>query len=375
MTLIDRCDVFLCVSPVREARGPSSGWYQTRESVLTRVGDSDGRTGWGEASLRPGVVAAAQQLADLLLGTEPRHSAALLDRLTATTADQWAVSALAVAVDDLAARQLGVPVYELYGGPRRARVRAYASSAGYHASREPEELWPAEAQQAIDDGFDAIKFRIGRYRPRRELAVLTDIRAEISDGVDFMADGNGAYSLPEARRVGRQLDDLGYVWFEEPVSRFLGNLSYPGYRDLAGAAGVALAGGEGLERRSDFKRLLDDGVDIIQPDVSICGGIGEGRFLAELASLYGRGFIPHAWGGAVLIAATLQLLALVPEPTEVAGNSGPFLEWDIFENPMRTELLTEPLTVKDGWVTVPAGPGLGVEVDQSVVNRFDQLSG
>ena len=120
MTLIDRCDVFLCVSPVREARGPSSGWYQTRESVLTLIGDSDGRTGWGEASLRPGVVAAAQQLGDLLLGTEPRHSAALLDRLTATTADQWAVSALAVAVDDLAARQLGVPVYELYGGPRRA---------------------------------------------------------------------------------------------------------------------------------------------------------------------------------------------------------------------------------------------------------------
>ena len=84
-------------------------------------------------------------------------------------------------------------------------------------------------------------------------------------------------------------------------------------------------------------------------------GSVKARFLAELASLYGRGFIPHAWGGAVLIAATLQLLALVPEPTEVAGNSGPFLEWDIFENPMRTELLTEPLTVKDGWVTVPAG--------------------
>ncbi len=84
---------------------------------------------------------------------------------------------------------------------------------------------------------------------------------------------------------------------------------------------------------------------------------------------------PDAWGGAVLIAATLQLLALVPEPTEVAGNSGPFLEWDIFENPMRTELLTEPLTVKDGWVTVPTCAGLGVEVDQSVVNRFNQLSG
>ena len=137
---------------------------------------------------------------------------------------------------------------------------------------------------------------------------------------------------------------------------------------------MAIAGGEGLERRSDFLRLLDDGIDIVQPDVGICGGIGEACFVADLAALYGRACVPHAWGGAVLIAATLQLLAVTPEPTEVDGTYGGLLEWDVFENPMRTNLLAEPLEVRDGLVAIPAGPGLGVEVDESAVRSLDRLA-
>ena len=91
---------------------------------------------------------------------DPRLAGALLDRLTRTTADQWAVSALSVAIDDLRARQLGVSVADLYGGRRRDAVRAYASTAGYHAVREPEELWPAEAALAVVIAMPAA------YRPR-----------------------------------------------------------------------------------------------------------------------------------------------------------------------------------------------------------------
>jgi D-galactarolactone cycloisomerase len=97
--------------------------------------------------------------------------------------------------------------------------------------------------------------------------------------------------------------------------------------------------------------------------------------VAELAALRGRACVPHAWGGAVLIAATLQLLAVTPEPTEVEGSYGGLLEWDIFENPMRTDLLAEPLAVRDGKVAIPVGPGLGIEVDEAAVRSLDQLSG
>jgi D-galactarolactone cycloisomerase len=375
MAVVSSFGVHLCVVPVSEPRGPSSGWYDTRESVLVRLSDTDGVTGWGEAGLRPGVVEAARELAATLLGADPRRAGALLDQLTRTTADQWAVSAIAVALDDLRARQLGISVADLYGGRRRDTVRAYASTAGYHATTEPEELWPAEAAQARADGFRAIKFRIGRYPAERELPVLAEIRAAHGASLEMMADGNGAYAVPQAFRVARALGELGFTWLEEPVNRFRGSQRYPGYRGLDASLGVAIAGGEGLERRSDFARLLDDGIDIVQPDVGICGGIGEGAFVADLAALRGRACVPHAWGGAILLAATLQLLAVTPEPTEVEGSYGGLLEWDVFENPMRTGLLTEPLEVLDGRVAIPAGPGLGIEVDESAVRSLDRLSG
>jgi D-galactarolactone cycloisomerase len=375
VALVDSCGVYLCVAQVSEARGPSSGWYDTRESLLVRLRDSDGRAGWGEAGLRQGAPAAARELGELLVGRDPQHSGALLDQLTRTTADQWAVSALAIALDDLRARQLGVGVAALYGGLRRESVRAYASAAGYHATREPEELWPAEAGEAIADGFSAVKFRIGKYPPERELAALAAIRADAGPDVEMMADGNGAYSVAESIRVATGLSGLGFTWLEEPVNRFRGSQRYPGYGDLTRNAGIAIAAGEGLERRTDFARLLDDGVDIVQPDVGICGGIGEASFVAELAALRGRACVPHCWGGAVALAATLQLLAVTPEPTEVDGRYGSLLEWDTFENPMRTELLTEPLIVSGGRVTIPQGPGLGVEVDEGTVRRLDRLAG
>ena len=374
MTVIETCDVYLCIAPVSEPRGPSSGWYDTRESVLVRLRDRDGRAGWGEAALRQGVPAAARELGELLVGQDPQRSGALLDQLTRTTADQWAVSALATAIDDLRARQLGVSVAALYGGRRRDSVQAYAASAGYHATREIEELWPAEVGDAVAAGFRAVKFRIGKHAPARELPVLAGIRSGIGADVQMMADGNGAYSVAQAVRVAAGLADLGFTWLEEPVNRFRGSQRYPGYRDLTRDAGIAIAAGEGLERRTDFARLLADGVDILQPDVAICGGIGEASFVADLAALQGRAAVPHCWGGAVVVAATLQVLAVIPEPTEIDGSYGCLIEWDTFENPMRTDLLTTPLTVADGRVAIPAGPGLGIEVDEDVVRRLDQLA-
>ena len=373
MATIDRVDVYLCVADV-EPRGPSSGWYSTRESVFVRLGDADGRAGWGEAGLRSGVTEAARELGATLLGADPRRAGTLNDQLTRTTADQWAVSALSVALDDLRARQLGIAVADLYGGRRRDTVRAYASTAGYHATREIEELWPAETQAAVSDGFGAIKFRIGGRPADRELPVLAGIRAAHGPALEMMADGNGAYSVPQSVRVARGLAELGFTWLEEPVNRFRGNQRYPGYRGLDASLGLAIAGGEGLERRSDFARLLDDGIDIVQPDIGICGGIGEAAFVADLAALRGRTCVPHAWGGAILIAATLQLLAVTPEPTEVEGNYGGLLEWDVFENPMRTSLLTEPLEVRDGRVAIPDGPGLGIDVDEAAVRALDRLA-
>ena len=142
------------------ARGPSSGWYDTRESVLVRLRDRDGRAA-GEAALRQGVPAAARELGELLVGQDPQRSGALLDQLTRTTADQWAVSALATAIDDLRARQLGVSVAALYGGRRRDSVQAYAAAPAT-TRRARSRRSPAEVGDAVAAGFRAVKFRIGK---------------------------------------------------------------------------------------------------------------------------------------------------------------------------------------------------------------------
>jgi D-galactarolactone cycloisomerase len=267
-----------------------------------------------------------------------------------------------------------VPVAALYGGRTRERVRPYASSGGYHMTRPPEELWPDEVVRATEAGFDAFKLRIGRYAPERELAVIRSVRSEVGSGVDLAADGNGAYTLQEAVRVGRELDELGFLWLEEPTNRGRGNVRHPGYPGVADVLDIPIAGGEGLTNRSDYRVLMQSGaVDVVQPDVTICGGVGEALFVAELAALFGRWCIPHAWGGAVVLAATLQLLATVPKASEIEEREGPLLEYDIFENRMRTELATEPIEVRDGFVAIPDRPGLGIEVDEGFVARFDVL--
>jgi D-galactarolactone cycloisomerase len=219
VSAIERCAVHLLVQQLAETRGPSCAWYDSRESVLVRLVDGDGRTGWGEAGLRPGVVEAARQLGGGLVGSDPLASNLLLDRLQQSSADPWAVSALSIALDDLRARTLEVPVAALYGGRRRDRVRPYASSGGYHPERPPEELWAPEVAEARSAGFDAFKLRIGRFEPRRELPLLAALREQVGDSMDLLADGNGAYSLREALLVGRCLEDLGFVWLEEPMIR------------------------------------------------------------------------------------------------------------------------------------------------------------
>jgi D-galactarolactone cycloisomerase len=368
---IAKVDVFQLVHRLGQTRGPSSAWYDRRESVLVRVADDDGVCGWGETYVRPGVVGALEALGELLVGTDPLRPRALLAGRPFSTADGFARSALAIALDDLRGRRLGVPVADLYGGRIRDRVRAYASSGGYFPDVGPEESWPGEAARLAGKGFGAVKLRIGRYAVDRELRALERVREVVPAEVDLMADGNGAYTLPAAIRMGRGLERLGFRWFEEPLPRTAGGVNYPRYDELAAALDIAVASGEGLETRSAFAEFLAAGKgDIVQPDVAICGGVADTLFVGELAALSARPCVPHAWGGAILLAATLQVHALLPHATEVAEHDPPLLEYDAFENPILSDLASGTPRPVGGWVEIPTGPGLGIEVDEEVVERL-----
>jgi D-galactarolactone cycloisomerase len=351
-------------------RGPSIVDYSTREIVLVRITDEEGRHGWGESYIVQGIGQMIGELAQTLPGVDPAAAARRWRSPWRIRINPWAVGALSIALDDLRARQLGVAIHELYGGRVRERVRAYASSGGYFVGVDPSITWPREVEEQIGLGFTAIKLRSGRYPPEHELPLLEKLRRETPAGVDLMVDGNAGYTFSQAVHVGEALGELGYAWFEEPLPQ----AGYVGYRRLAARLEIPLAGGEVMESRWEANDLLGNGTfDIVQPDVAIIGGIGEVLFIAELAELNAIRCIPHAWGGAVLLAATLHALSLLHDATRSPASQGPLIEVDSAENPFRDHVLREPFTLTEGSIAVPSGPGLGVEVDEEWVTRHGKL--
>jgi D-galactarolactone cycloisomerase len=210
--------------------------------------------------------------------------------------------------------------------------------------------------------------RLGRYSVKREAKVAAAVRKAVGDDIKLFCDANAAYTLTSALEMGEALHDLNFGFFEEPLPQ---SPDYTGYPELRERLPLPLAGGEALGHRGQAKSLLlRRGVDIIQPDVSLCGGLPEVLFISEMAALHGVRTIPHCWGGAVLQAATVHLLSLLPDPHGGFPTDTPLLEYDQSENPWRTEIVKAPLEFKDGFVTVPTGPGLGIEVDEAAVKRY-----
>lgn len=341
-----------------------TGQNLTRDAVVVRLVDGDGVVGWGETYLVPGAVEAALALIDIATGRDPEVVA--VDLAAMRGGHRWALGAVSTAIDDLRARRRSIPVSALYGERQRDSVPAYASSRGYVEGRTPEAAWSEEAAAVHELGFRAMKLRIGRYDLDAEIEAIGRVVAA-SPTMTWMADGNGAWGFDDSLRVGRTLDGLGFRWFEEPMP----TNDYAAYAGLAGELSIPLAGGEILESAEAAEPFLRGGsFDLVQPDVSICGGIGGALEIAATAAAAGRFTIPHACSGVIALAATLQLLAVLPVPVDAPPWAEPVLEHDVGENPIRTDLLADPLRLDDGWLAIPNGPGLGIEIDEGLLRRL-----
>jgi len=228
--------------------------------------------------------------------------------------------------------------------------------------QDPAITWPRELERALEAGYTALKLRIGRYSIGHEESLLRSLREQAPPEFELMVDGNAAFSLPEAIQMGLILQDLGFRWYEEPMQQRGG---YVGYDRLTSSLNIAIAGGEGSLSRADALRLLNrNAVDVIQPDPVICGGVGDTIAIADMATIYGVTTVPHASNNAIGIAASLQVVATLPDATRAPSVPDPLLEYGIDENPNRVRLLVEPPVLKDGWLQVPTGPGLGIEIDE-----------
>ncbi len=367
---ISRFECFTVSHALEPRTGPSIAYSSSHAYVLVKLTADDGTVGWGETYSWPGMHATITDLCTALLAEEGSLRTLLRWVRIAgggLVGGGMAGSALALALEDVWARQHDESVAEALGGPMRTDVRAYAASGGYIEGVHPRETWADELARALDLGFTAIKWRIGRYPIAEEAALLDQLRSDTPADILFLADGNAAYTFKEAVRMGRILTDLGFAWYEEPMEQ---RGAYVGYDRLAGMLDIELAGGEAMATPTDARHLFERGaVDIVQPDPVIIGGAGAALGIAELAACYGIRMTPHTSNSGIGISAGLQVLACVPDATRGPSVPEPMLEYGIDDSPWRRTLLTTPHEVVAGRVAIPTGPGFGVEIDEQHV-RF-----
>lgn len=352
----------------------SQAWYRKRGAMLVEITTEDGITGWGEAfgpaELTAPVVA---WLAPLLLGQDAMAREALWQALYNRLRDHGqrglvveAISAIDIALWDIAGQALDLPVHRLMGGPLRMEVAAYAT--GFYRRERDDHLayLVEEAEQRISEGFRSLKLKTG-WGLAEDIALTKGFRAAIGPDVGLLVDCNHAYDAPAAIAYGNAVAHLDIGWFEEPVPPE----DIDGYLEVKARQPIPVAGGEASFARWDFAKLIRArAMDILQPDVAACGGISELKKIADMASAFGMRVNPHVWGTGVALAASLHLLAVIPDNPPGLFPRPPLLELDRSPHPVRDALLDVPFVLQGGVMRVPEAPGLGITIDRGALKHF-----
>ena len=386
--------------------------------TIVRAESDEGLVGWGEAFCAPGLLETIRELAPLIEDRDARHVEPLVRRLHLATAHAsgggtvyHAISGIEAALWDLAARSFEVPLWQLFGGCFRDRVRIYADchagdaltsygatlvarhlpwmGADELSEQELEEHWaPAEAgdvytpeayaaraSSMADRGFTALKFdldlpllpgedlyarTISPAQMDRQVALAEATVTAVAGKADVAFDLHWRYAPADALRLARSLEHLPLLWLEDPTPP----------QDLASVARIAerttipICTGENLYRLDGFVALMEHGgVDILAPDIQKVGGLADTRRIAALGDVHSRPLAPHNIAGPIGTLASAHVCASIPNFLA--------LEWHAASVPFFDELVTlDRPVIEDGYVTMPDGPGIGAELDVEVARRY-----
>jgi L-alanine-DL-glutamate epimerase-like enolase superfamily enzyme len=318
------------------------------DAGLTGLGDA-----FGDQALMPAII--ERRLRPMALGLNPCNIDAVWRRLFASRAF-WetggsvlcGISAIEVACWDIRGQAEGVPVCEMLGGRKREWIEGYASDLHWE---EPERMADLAAAY-VEQGFRCVKTHVGAPgEGDRDLERVAAVRQAIGPEVGFMIDVNTAFEPPEALAFGKALLPFQPYWYEEPVWP----LDAAGHAWLRQQLPVKIATGENLYVTQGFEPLWTHrACDYVMPDILRCGGIEQTRQICQAAVRHGIIPSPHNYSSGVGLAATLHLMAALPETQ--------WLEFDPTGTAIYEELFTEPLIVERGRVRVPTAPGLGVRL-------------
>ncbi|PKH22425.1 mandelate racemase [Enterobacterales bacterium CwR94] len=372
---ITEVNTHLLVAKLKAPFAYSRAWYDTRTSMLVEIVTDEGHIGWGEcygpAKMTQAIV---DELGTLLIGSDPLNSDFLWHDLYSRFRDHGqkglliqALSGVDIALWDIRGKHFSAPAYQLLGGAWRSEVDAYATGLYRRDSGNPLVYLAEEAAEYVEQGFRAMKLKVG-FGVKEDVAVTRTLRETIGPDIALMIDANHAYDAVAAIQLGRQVEELDIGWFEEPVPPE----DLAGYCAVKAAISIPLAGGECEFTRMGFRDVLTRrSMDIIQPDICAAGGLSECKKIADMAMAFGVRTNPHVWGSGIGIAASLQWIATVPTHTPLSlAPAQPLLEFDQTEHPIRQAILQQPIVQNKGVVSIPTGPGLGIEINRDALQFF-----
>ncbi len=363
-----RVEALVFRAPVTEPVQTSFGIMHDRPAVLVRVESEDGVTGWGEIWCNFPAVGAEHRarilqsaVAPILMERAwdtPRQAFETLHQRLHVLGIQCgepgtiaqAIAGADMALWDLFARQMQMPLWQLLGGT--PEISVYASGI---SPTDPEKLAVAKREE----GYRAFKLKIG-FGKERDIANLRSLRALLGEDTALMVDANQAWSVDVARDMARHLQEFHLQWLEEPLAA---DSSIEEWKQLAAEAGTVLAAGENMRGEAQFQEAIASGAfGVIQPDLGKWGGFSGCVFVGRQALLHNRLFCPHWLGGGVGLVASMHLKAIVGGPGYVEVDSNP--------NPLRDQIAGTYLKPYEGRITLSQAPGIGITPEIESLKQF-----
>jgi L-alanine-DL-glutamate epimerase-like enolase superfamily enzyme len=357
---------------------PEYQWFTHRYRVVKAdcaivvITTDDGAAGIGEACAY-GVPSLIRDwvafLAPSLIGRDPRDPALAPHPNGQSASFDCAAAGIDCALWDLRGKLAGKRVCDMLAGGAPGRVRLYASGGCRYDWRANPAALIDEVTGYIAAGFGACKVRIGTdwgwdgVTVDRFLGLMRELAQTVAGRIELMLDGNQRLTFDQALPIARELDRLGFAWFEEPIPQ----ADIDGYARLCAAVDMPITGGERFTTLEQFRPYLErQAYDIAQPDAG-WAGISEILRIAEIAARYGAEVCPHGWHNGLMVLANAHVVATQPNPRplELCMHQGP-LQWGILANPP---------SVEHGWLVLPDQPGLGVDLVAGLAERFPYIEG
>jgi len=345
---------------------------------LLKVTTDEGIIGWSDVETAPHVAMSIisapktgselfEGLKNLAVGEDPFEVERLWDKIYRGMiyygrrgAAIQVLSGFDIACHDIIGKATGRPLYKILGAGYRDKVRAYASTL---FRPTPDDIKKA-CEFYMSKGFTAIKFGWGAFGLDRknDIALVKAARETVGDNIDVLVDAGWKTnrSAYDAIELLKSIEEYKIYWLED----FLHPEAYEGYKKVK-ESGIStrLAAGEQEATGWGFRRLIEHGIDVVQPDISRCGGFTQMRKIMWEAEYAGIDVCPHAWLTDLLTAASLHVNAALPRSL--------FLEYNVSSSPMLRDIIKNPVEMdKDGMIAVPQLPGLGIEIDEKAMMKY-----